>query len=92
MSWRRLCREVGISALVLASVGVVPVATQAPPRIVSLVPGASQLLVELGAGHRPVGRSLNDQTSALTGVPGVGRVLELDLDSLERHLGSWLGG
>lgn len=53
-----------------------------PARIVSLVPAATQVLLEVGAGHRMVGRTENDTALALAGLPSVGGGLHPSLEVL----------
>lgn len=59
------------------------VSLAAPPtRIVSLVPSANQVLLELGAGPRLVGRTEHDTLSALAELPSVGGGLHPSLEVL----------
>lgn len=53
-----------------------------PSRIVSLVPSVTGMIVELGEGHRLVGRTDYDRDPALDGLPSVGGGLNPSLERL----------
>lgn len=60
------------------------------PRVVSLVPAASGILVALGAGDLVVGRTSDDRTEQLAGVPSVGRVLRPDPERIAALRPGWV--
>lgn len=57
-------------------------ASDAPRRIVSLVPSVTRMIVELGAGHRLVGRTDYDTAPPLDTLPSVGGGLNPSLERL----------
>lgn len=63
-----------------------PVPDASPPRIASLVPSLTELVVELGLGHRLVARTgfCTHPAAALQGVPKVGGTKDVNLAKLRR--------
>ncbi len=59
-----------------------PAGLSAPRRIVSLVPSATETLVDLGARDRLVGRTDYDTAAALASLPSVGGGIQPDLEAV----------
>ncbi len=79
-AWAR--RRIGAGALVLALIATVWAQTK-PARIISLVPGATEMLFAIGAGPRVVAVSSYDkEPPQVTSLPKVGALIDPDVERI----------